>query len=315
MKDIPKHILVTVIIMVVVGLLGGGAWFYTSQQLTQKLEEKTGLEGELQTVEKKGLFPSAQNKKVLEEQKAKLEELLQSLKPELQSRMDLFSSVRKIDSATGSFKGLDPDAWKKVFGDKRQVLRDFAKEKKLNIPEEYNFAFKSYVLAAPRAEHTADLGVELLAIEEITKIAGNAGVNTLIGIKRSMVEDSHSGSGGAASGGDEGLAARILQGPEDIYRIIPFEATIKGDPDTIIAFLNGLGSSKFLFVNRFVYLENEKSSVPKRSEVTAPSASGTDTKKTLIVVAGQEKVTARVRVDLIDFLPEAPEAKNPKAKK
>lgn len=316
MKDIPKHILVTVIIMVVVGLLGGGAWYWSSGQLAQKLEEKTGLEGQILAIEKKGIFPSAQNKKILDDQKTKLSGLEEALKPDLQGRMELFAAVRTIDPVTGSMKGLDPDSWKKVFGDKRQELRQLAKDKNMSIPEEYNFAFKSYVLAAPRAEHTLDLGVQLLAIEEITKLLAAAGVESVSSIKRTIVEETRSGpgGGGSAAGNDEGINAKVLTGPENTYRVLPFEVSLKSDPASVIEFLNGLGSSKLMFVTRFVYLENEKNSVPKRSEITgAGSATGAtpEQKKNFISVAGQEKVNARIRLDLIDFLPAVADPKKP----
>jgi hypothetical protein len=316
MKELPKHILITIIVMALIGLLGGGAWFWTSQQLNQKLEEKSGLEAEVLTLEKKGIYPSTQNKKILEEQKNKLEALNQILKPELQNRMDLFSSVRTTDPATGAGKGLDPDAWKKVFGDKRQELRQLAKEKKVVIPEEFNFGFKSYVLAAPRAEHTRDLGVQLLAVEEIMKLLAASGVDAVLSIKRSMVESPPSASGGGSSTlNDEALNARVLAGPENLYRVVPFEISIKAEPQALIRFLNGLNTSPFLFVTRFVYLENEKNSIPKRSEITNPtsstantgnSASGTavtEIKKNFITIAGQEKVASRIRLDLIDLVP------------
>jgi len=317
MKDIPKHILVTVIIMVVVGLLGGGAWFWTSRQLTQKLGEKTELEGQIMAVEKKGLFPSAQNKKILQDQKIKLVDLEGVLTPDVQSKVNQFSAVRTIDPASGAMKGLDPDSWKKVFGTKRLELRQLARDKNMAIPEEYNFAFKSYVLAAPRAENTLDLGIQLLAIEEIVKLLAGSGVETVVAIKRSLLEETPTVGVGSATGNDEALKAKILPGSENTYRILPFEVVIKSDPESVIRFLNGVGSSKFMFVTRFVYLENEKSTVPKRSEVTGGGGAISATpeqKKNFISVAGREKVNARIRLDLIDFLPAAVDSKKPAIK-
>jgi hypothetical protein len=301
MKDIPKHILVTIILLVVVTLLGGGAWYWSSGQLKARLEEKAGLESQVQTVEKKGIYPSSQNKKTLEEQKKQLEELELKVRPNLQAQMELFTSL----------EGMVPDGWKKAFDQKRQALRALSKSKNLILPDDYNFAFKSYVLAAPRAEFARDLGVQLFTIEELVKIVADSELHSLVSVKRVMIEQAAiaTTSSSSAPVSDEAVSnAKILTDPEGVYRVIPYELTLKGDPSAILRFINGLGNSRFFFVTRFIYLENEKSSVLKRSEITTPTEGEAEVKKTLktlVTVVGQEKVTARIRLDHIDFLPPA----------
>ncbi|NJK91740.1 MAG: hypothetical protein HC904_07910 [Blastochloris sp.] len=315
MKQLPKHILVVLILLVVIGLLGGGAWYWTSSQLTEKLAEKGALEGQIKAVEVKGIFPNTQNKKSLEEQSKKLNELLEGLQPQLQQRMDLFKEVRSIDPDAGTMRGLPPDGWKKLFEEKRLQLRKMAAEKNISLPDDYNFGFSSYVLAAPRAEHTLDLGIQLLTVEEMVKVLAQAGVDNIQSIKRAMVEDTRTGSGGGAGAvSAEGLNAKVAMGTQNTYRAMPFELAFKTDPETLVAVLNKLGASPHLFITRFVYIENEKSSVPKRSEITAAASTPETAQKTLIAVAGQEKVNVRIRLDLIDFLPPTKEVKGAKAK-
>jgi len=315
MKELPKHLLVSIIALVVIGLLGGGAWFWSAQLLSSKINEKAAIQGQLMALEKKGIFPSAQNKKTLDEQAKELATLSEGMEPSIQQRMALFKDVRTVDDA-GLMKGLGPDEWKKLFEEKRNALRKMAEDKKVKIPDDFNFGFSSYVLAAPRLEHTLDLGVQLMAVQEFSKALIQSGAQELLLVRRAMVENKEAESRSttsrtSSSGNEEAVEARVVTEPNGVYRVIPFEIVFKASPQSLVTLLNTLGSSPFLFVTKNLVLENEKTTVPKRSEVmdaasaeaTTSGAEAKPTTKVLIPVVGQELVTVRLRIDLIDFLP------------
>lgn len=320
MNKLPKNVLVVVISLIVIGLVGGGLWYWFSQQLNTLLEEKVSLQEQLQGVEKKGIFPSTVNKKKLEDQAKELLILSDKVHPDILKRIELFSSVRTIDPKNGEMSGLTPDRWKGLFETQRNELRKQAEDKKITLPEDFNFSFNSYVLAAPRQENTLDLGVQLVAINEISKILINASVNQVLGFKRVMVEQKDSEAGRPPSTPttrgstvkEESLAASVEVAAEGTYRTIPFEITFRSSAQSLTQVLNALSKSQFLFVTKYVVIENDKSAVPRKSEFIQASQSGSGAaespdnkvkKKVLIPVVGQELMITRMRVDLIDFLP------------
>jgi len=292
MKDIPKHYIVAGVLFVVLGLLGGAAWFWTGTQLATALEEKQQLETQLQAVSRKGVFPSRANLEKLQTQTEAIDEKLRPVLMEIQETGKLFDPVRGTANEEGDYSGISANEWKKLLGEKRDRLLALAQNKATQLPENFYLGFSKYRALNPAEADTYLLGIQLFAIEEMVEILLESSIDELNRVARVTAD------GDSAQGSTEGLAAQNVEGPAGLYTVYPFELSFKASPDSIFSTINRITDSKYFFIIRFIDIENEKTSVPRRSEVISDASSETMT-KLLVPVVGQEKVQAVIRVDLI----------------
>lgn len=300
MKNLPKHYIVLIAVGVVVCLAGGGAWYWTGTQLSDALQKKQQLETQQQSIEVRGIFPSQANLDKLTQQSEEITATLEPVVAKLVETSKLLDPIRGSKTEDGMYNGLSGNDWKRSLGEKRDAIIELAKSRNATLPEDFYLGFKRYRALNPAERDTFSLGVQLMALEELTKILLSSGVNEISEIKRVIVEET--GAGPTAQGN---LKAKLVEGPAQLYSIYPFEIALNTLPSALMDTVNAIAASPYFFIIRFVDVENEKTSVPRRSEVL--SQASTDGDKLIITVAGEERVKAVLRVDLLVWDPKPKE--------
>jgi len=304
MSQLPKHLVVSLIAFVVIGLMGGGAWFWSAGLLDTAVTEYGSVTQQLQTVQAKGFSPTSQNLKLLESNQEAVAALAKELLPQ-------------FDRATGKFslflnpekKGLSQEAWKEKLVSTREELKKSAEQGRVDTAEDFYFGFKRYRVASPPAAATRDIGIQLAAIDEMANLMIKSRVNSIKEIRRVMVEDT--GLVSAAGGSEEALAATVVDGLGGLYRVYPFEIKFQSTPQALNKFVNELSRSPMVFLIRFMVVENEKNTVPRRSEFATSTPTEGAEAKLLVPIIGQEQVNTRMRIDLIYWNGTPPDKKPP----
>lgn len=310
MTALPKHFLAALIAFFVIGLLGAGAWFWTAGRLDDAVQSRAEVIQQLSALNAKGLFPDNSNLKTLQDNLQAATALAAQMEPPLtQAALALAPYV----GADG--KGLGPDAWKQLMIEKREELRKQAESARVQIADDFYFGFKRYRLASPPAASTRHLGIQLAAIEALSRAVIEARVNTLTEIRRVIPAEESPGQPASPSS-DEALAAVIADGSGGLYQVYPFEIRLQTSAASMFRLINLLNQSKQFFIVRAVEIENQKASIPRRSEILAQAGTGDASAtaaaftepgrsaappKLLIPVLGQELINVRLRVDLIHW--------------
>jgi hypothetical protein len=319
MKDVPKYALVTGALFAAITLAGGGAWYWTSGQLEEKIQERGQIEQKIKQVSGGGIFPSQPNLKAVEENLSAAEAVLAPLDPVMAKTSALFEPIRGKAEEGKPPPGLSPDAWKSLLTETRAELQRLANERKVKLPEEYYFGFKDYQLSQPPAAHTLQMGVQLLGIKEICSILFNAGIVELKTIKRVKVES----AGAAALGGapsEDTLPGAAVVSKDRLYRVYPFEVDFTCSPEVLEKATTSLASSPYFLLIRDMVVENPKISLARRSEVIGaagntaaggnpaggtgvPGSGASGLPKLLVVVSGTEDIQVRLRISLVEWDP------------
>ena len=302
MKKIPSNVILLAVLFAVTGLAGGGAYYWLGVMSDEKIERIAQLRSQMSAIGKGGVLPSTVNLKTIQGNNAKLDEVLKELKPCMEKSEAFFASIRQVKADGKGMQPLDPDSWKRLFGEKREPLRKLAAANRVKLPDDYDFGFKTFRSTNPRPEMTLDLGVQLLVIEHVSKILFNARIKSLSAIKRVLVESGNAG-GFAGSLGDDALMQPVTTGPGDIYKVYPFEFSFTCSTDSLVAIVNEITGSDCMFVIRSMTVENEKNNIALRSEMKTQQgpADSAAVKKLVVLVVGQELVNVRMRLDLVDF--------------
>lgn len=309
MNALPKHLLGAMAAFAVIGLLGGGIWYWTSTQLDTAIQSRAQLMQELSTLNTKGIFPSSANLKTLQDNQEAAATLLSSMEPRLLAAQEELAPFLGTQG-----KGLSADAWKQLLIEKREELKKQAEAAKAQVADDFYFGFKRYRLASPPSGATRELGIQLAAIDGISRVLFASRIAALQEIRRVLVEES--GANLASSGSEEVLAAVVATGGGGLYKVYPFEVRFLATPAAFMRVLSGLSTEKKFYIVRFATVENQKTGVPRRSEILSqssriasfggeggerPSAAA----KLLIPVLGQELLNVRLRVDFIHWSPPA----------
>ncbi len=310
MNNLPKHILVTLIIALVITLLGGGAWYWTGTQLSGALDEKQNLQGRMNTLARGVYYPNAKNVQTLEESARALETNIQPLEEKMRQASSQLDPVRGERNAEGIYTGLSGDAWQKMLSARRQELMKLADESQIALPENFYLGFQRYRSLVPNDRFTLPLGIELMAIADISKILISSGVTELRSIKRVIVEDG--GSGGTTGAEANILPARVVEAANANYTLYPLEFQFTGSPTALYKVIDQITGANLFYIVRFIEVQNEKTSIPSQSEVIA---NATDTVSNIVPVLGQESIRVRLRVDLVDWTEKAEKADEKEEKK
>lgn len=292
MKSIPKHLILAIVLFVLAALIGGGLWFWTGGTLETSLEEKRQLEMQIQSVSKKGIFPNRANLEKIQKSTEEIYTLLKPVEESVQKTSDVFDLIRGSKDKEGNRSGLSANDWKRMLGEKRDELIELASANNVALPEVFYLGFERYRALTPAEDATYDLGVQLLAMSKILEMAFDSGVIELQEINRVYVEDKQVGLA------TEGLSAEIAKGPKDWYTIYPFEIKYIGTADSVTRLTNKIAKAPYYFILRLVDVENEKTSVPRKSEVIS-QAEGEGAQKNIIPIVGQELIKVAMRIDLI----------------
>lgn len=322
MKDLPKYAIVMIVLFVAFGLLGGGAWWYTAGMVTSELELLQSTKRKIDQVErKKGIpFPNDKNKKLIEESEVELKGLWEKVQPEVKKTSALYDSIR-VKSGEGEsleIQGLSPQDWNALQIEKINKLDELAEKLSPPISKggDFYYGLNSYQGTLPPTDYTLELGVQLMVIEELSRILFEAPVVEIASMKRVMVED----AAGNIKTAPERLKARVISHPEDLYKVYPFEVEFTCSPEALRKVINGISRSPQLLLIRFVDVNNEigqgPDDMPTRSKVTASAAGQGAAAKLFFPVVGQEKVRVRMRVDAVEWnLNPQPAGKKGKGKK
>lgn len=300
MNQLPKHILITLIIAVVIALLGVGAWYWTGSQLTEALNEKQSLEARMNALARGVYYPDAQNVQILEESVSALESNIQPLEEKMRAASSQLDPVRGSKNAEGTYTGLSGDAWQKMLSARRQELMKRAQDSGIQLPENFYLGFQRYRSLVPNDRFTLPLGIELMAITNITETLISSGVREVRSIKRVIVEDG--GSSGATGQEANILAARVVEVPSGNYRLYPLEFQFTGSSEALYRVVNQITGADLFYIIRFIDVQNDKTSIPSRSEIINNNA---NTVANIVPVLGQESIRVRMRVDLVDWAAES----------
>jgi hypothetical protein len=306
MKSVAKSISITAALLVLIVIGGCVGWYWMANQLSTLREQRDTEMGNIAALDKKTHSPIVGNLDLLKRIDADLRKLLDDFQDELTTRDKVFDAVRVV-SAEGEQRGLDPDAWKKMFGAIRDRLTKAAADAKVKIPQDYDFTFSAYRLSLPPGNLTLPLGIQLLGVEKISDILIGDKVWSIGSIKRAGVESARGGAVGRDNA--DLLGANVLAGPGNLYKVYPFELNFTCSPAVFSAVVSDLAAADLLFVIRDLVVENEKQAIPLASQVKTATASGNaaeQVNKLVVPVLGQETIRVNMRVDLIYLTLQAP---------
>jgi hypothetical protein len=297
MSDLPKHIVVTLVIAVMIALAGGGGWYWTDSQLSTALSEKQSLQGRMNSLARGVYYPNAQNVKTLEDSVSALEMNIQPLEEKMRAASSYLDPVRGEQNAEGQYSGLSGDAWQKLLSGNRQELIQLAAESETQLPENFYLGFQRYRSLVPNDSVTLPLGIELAAISDISRTLITSGAKEIRSIKRVIVEDG--ASGGAGSSGANILGAKVVDAASGNYRLYPLEFRFTCTPMTLYQIVNRMTGADLFYIIRFIDVQNEKTTIPSQSEVISTAS---DTVANIVPILGQEMIQVRMRVDLVDWI-------------
>jgi hypothetical protein len=303
MTALPKHLIIGLVAFVVIGAAGGGAWFWTAGQLEAAKAEYATVSQQIQAVQTKGFFPSSQNLKAIEGNQAEVTALAKDLLSQLDRATELYAAFLTPDK-----KGLPQETWKEKLVSVREELKKAGDTNGVETAEDFYFGFKRYRVQSPPAAATRDIGIQLAAIQQLSQLLIKSRVSEIREIRRVMVEDA--GLPGNPGGAEEALTAGVVDGTGGLYRVYPLEVKFRSTPQALNKFINELNRHPMIFLIRFMVVENEKMTVPRRSEFAAPATGPEGAQpKLLVPIVGQEQVITRMRIDLIFWNGPEPEVK------
>jgi uncharacterized membrane protein len=303
MKGVSRNIIVTVVVLVAVLVGGAAGWYWVASQLGEQQARLDEAAANIDHLKRKTYSPVRANLDALKENSEQLRAVLDDFKGELEARDQVFDAVRRHADG-GAQPGLEPDEWKKMYGGIRDRLTKEAAAAKVAIPEDYDFAFSAYRLSLPADSLTLPLGVQLLGVERISEILIGAKVRAIPAIQRADIDT------GSGKDGTDPIAARVLNGPNNLYQVYPFSVSFACQPAVLFEVLNRFGDADLLLVIRDLEIENERQTVPQASQVRdslkSSGEAANQAAKLVIPVLGQELVQVNLRVDLLYLTLKAP---------
>ncbi len=129
---------------------------------------------------------------------------------------------------------------------------------------------------------------QLRAIEKISTLLIESHVDDINVIRRSEVEP---------TGGPDTLDVPIVNDPNALYQVLPFEFQFDCTPEALRDFLNGVTKSDWFFAVRKVQVTGES---PPPDKAPAPPTGGAAAAATLSTPK-RTRLSVVVRIDLIEF--------------
>jgi hypothetical protein len=305
-----------IIAFAVVGLLGGGAWWYLSSQLQaaqlQDGQVKTDYDG---NSAKGGIIVSAANANVL---KANSDVLRAQVDPVISNYL-----LSKENGIIGIGKE-DPVAWKHDLDEDVKALTADAKSNSITLPDNFYFGFSRYLTESPNDEATAILSKQRTAIKAVAEILINSKVNAIKRVRRTYEEEPHAvtaGSSGTEHAEGDQLGGYAVTAPGETYTAYPFEFEFDATAESLRPVINALVKSPYVFVIRSVEVHNDHLVSPVTSDLdkmagTTPgapsvvdSAPGAVAASTPTVgpqyLFGHSILHVKLRIDMIEWISKA----------
>jgi len=301
-----------IIAFVVIGLMGGAAWWYLSGQLqaAQAADAQVATDYNASAVAK-GVVVSQANAKAL----AANNDLLQAQLDPL-----IANYLLAKDNDLGKVQAEDPVAWKHDLDEDIKTLTTEAKAEGVTLKDHFYFGFSRYQTESPGDAATAVLTKQRKAVKAIVEILVKSAVKSITSVQRTYEEDTHAvGSmGGAERTEGDQLPGYSVVVP-DTYTAYPFEVDFDASPESLRPILNGLLKSPYLFVVRKMEVHNEQVDSPRLDDLprmaggngSAPSvvqsAPGDVAASTPTVgpqyLFGYGALHVKMRIDLIEWNP------------
>ncbi len=251
-RSLSKFDLGFIIAFVVVTLLGGGAYFYLSGQLSDAQDQDKSAKEMFDKYSKDPKYKvsvSPANTKILQDNIDLLKAQINPLVPaKLDPKQNKLSTMPRED----------PVAWKHDLDDDVHRLTAAAKTKGVAIPPNFYFGFTRYLSQSPGDEQTLVLSKQLLGVDQIANILIKAPVKRIDTINRTYEEDPHQGSGSApgASGDKDHLGGYAFTAPNNTYISYPFEVDFVTTSESLRSILSELTQSPYIFVVRTISVTN-----------------------------------------------------------
>jgi hypothetical protein len=303
------------IAFVVVGALGGGAWWYLSGQLQTAQAGDAQVAGDYNSVSvKDGIIVSQPNAVALQANSKLLKDQIDPI---------ITTKLLAKDDTLSDIRNEDPLAWKHELDDDVKTLNSEAKAAGVALPASgFYFGFTRYLTESPGDSATAVLTKQRLAIKTISEILIKSPVKAITRILRSYEEDPHTGPGTIGHGGGDHdgdqLGGYAVDVP-DTYTAYPFEIDFDATPESLRPILDNLLKSPYIFVVRSVEVHNDKLESPKIAELA--QMAGNNGQQNSVVGSAPGEVAAntptlgpqylfgysilhiKLRVDLIEWNP------------
>ena len=249
-----------IIAFVVVGLLGGAAWWVLSGQLQTAQTACGQVAGDYNsyaTAKGSGIIVNTANAKTLQANS----DLLQA---QLDPVMDTYLLAKGNDLS--SIRAMDPVGWKKELDDDVKTLTSEAKGRSVIVPEHFYYGFSRYLTESPGDVATSVLTKQRKAIKTITEILIGAQIKSISKVRRSYEEDTHNGAGSMGVGEGDQLSGYAVVVP-NTYTAYPFEFEFDASPEALRPILDGLLKSPYLLVLRSIEVHNEQMDSPKLDDL------------------------------------------------
>jgi hypothetical protein len=209
MKKLSTFDIVMIALFVVIGLLGGGAYYYFSGQLANTQQAVSAADADFTKYTSGQVFlPTANNVKTeqanIDLMNAQLDPII---KGQLQNPGNKLADVAKQDT--------DTVKWKQHLDEEIGKLNDAAKTHGVTVPDNFYYGFSRYLNANPANDQIVVLSKQLLAIAELSNIFINAPVRTIYTLRRTYEEDAAgagAGPGNAPTTTSLAANASMLQG-------------------------------------------------------------------------------------------------------
>jgi hypothetical protein len=318
MKNLSRFDLGMIIAFAVVALLGAGAWYYLSGQLTAAQGDATAAAGEFDQYTKKEVYlPTGGNVKTLQ---SSIDLMTAQLDPLMKSRLEApqLESIQPTDTVE----------WKHQLDDEMHGLNNEAKINGIIVPENFYYGFARYLNTNPTQDATVVLSRQLIGVKEIADTLLKAPVHAIISVRRTYEEDPVAAPGSVTPGNGQTNSSQLPGHSQEaaggVYTAYPFEVEFDADTEAFRKIVDDLMHSHYVFVIRSVMVQNSQLESPKVQSLDAlagvsPGAASNNTslinsspgavaaaQSTAPTVGvqylfGNETLHVRMRIDLIDW--------------
>lgn len=293
---------------VIVTIAGITLTLMQSSALTDVRAELDSEAARIKTLVGRRHLPDPKNIQALSDNAQKVDTVLESLKPVLQSP----------ENRLGSIKEQEANDFKQQLQGVAEKLRADAKSLSVQLPEDFYFGFGRYRKTIPKKKDTPLLERQLVGIEQITSILLNTGITKIESISRSFDEDAelgHASGGSSRSSGPsepEQVKGRSVVHSSQLYVTYPFEFEFIGVTSSLQKFINELSKSPYLFTVRSFVVTSLKPVPPRMDELEKHEEPARVNPATGLpqvragarpprFVLGEEKLRIRVWIDLIEW--------------
>jgi hypothetical protein len=312
MKKLSGFDIGMIIAFAVIGLLGGGAWYYFSGQLAATQQTVSATDADFTKYTSGQVFlPTDSNIKTVQ---ANIDLIHAQLDPiiknQLQNPGDKLPETAKEDT--------DTVKWKQHLDEEVGKLNAAAKTHGVTVPDNFYYGFSRYLNANPANDQIVVLSKQLLGVVEMAGIFINAPVRQIATFRRTTEEEAGNATttGPVTKTSPDILPGHSSSAPGGVYTAYPFEIEFESDTTSLRKVVNDLLKSPYIFVIRSVVVQNERTDSPQvtdldklagtngTTDVTDSTPGSVATSKADLPpqwLFGKELIHVKMRVDMIEW--------------